>query len=162
MIKIEDVFGTFPILETEQLLLRQITLDDAQDMIKKYERICLCDWGVVYKRDNKFIGTCGYGWWSPAHARAEIGYALSRKFWNRGLMTEALREVIKFGFEIMRLNRIEARCFLTNHASEKVMQKVGMKFEGIQREGLFAKGEYQDLKVYSLLRKEFYGKTELS
>jgi ribosomal-protein-alanine N-acetyltransferase len=193
MIKTEDVFGTFPILETERLLLRQITLDDAEDifeyavdpemakyvswdphtsiedsihfihaMIKKYERICLSDWGIVYKENNKFMGTCGYGWWSSAHARAEIGYALSKKYWNRGLMTEALRKVVTFGFEKMKLNRIEARCFIANRASEKVMQKIGMKFEGIQREGLFAKEKYQDLKVYSILRREYYPETELT
>jgi ribosomal-protein-alanine N-acetyltransferase len=57
------------------------------------------------------------------------------------------------------LNRIEARCFLENIASEMVMQKVGMKFEGIQREGLFAKGKYYGLKVYSILRREYYGET---
>ena len=128
-------------------------------MNQRYEKVGLSEWGLVYRENNKFIGTCGYMWWRPDHARAEIAYALSRKFWNQGLVTEAVKEIIKFGFEKMMLNRIEARCFLENIASEMVMQKVGMKFEGIQREGLFTKGKYHDLKVYSILRREYYGET---
>ena len=190
MMKVEDIFGVFPTLETERLILRKISLNDAEDifeyaidpevatyvswephksiedsisfinsMTQRYENTGLSEWGLVYKENKKCIGTCGYMWWRPSHARAELGFALSQKYWNRGLITEALREVIKFGFEKMELNRIEARCFLTNSASEKVMQKVGMKFEGIQREGLFAKGKYQDLKVYSILRREYCDKT---
>jgi ribosomal-protein-alanine N-acetyltransferase len=193
MMKVEDIFGVFPRLETERLILRKISLDDAGDifeyaadpdvatyvswephtsiedsislinsMIQRYEKTGVSEWGLVYKENKKCIGTCGYMWWRTYHARAEVGFALSKKYWNRGLMTEALREVITFGFEKMELNRIEARCFLANRASEKVMQKVGMKFEGIQREGLFAKGKYQDLKVYSILRKEYHGETELT
>ena len=190
IMKVEDIFSVFPLLETERLILRKMTLEDTQDifeyasdpdmttyvtwephksiadaisfinsMNQRYEKVGLSEWGLVYRENNKFIGTCGYMWWRPDHARAEIAYALSRKFWNQGLVTEAVKEIIKFGFEKMMLNRIEARCFLENIASEMVMQKVGMKFEGIQREELFAKGKYHDLKVYSILRREYYGET---
>ncbi len=183
---IEEIFNNLTTLETNRLILRKMTLDDAQDMyeyasdpevakfviwdfhksiddsisflksmIQKYENKEVSEWGIIYKESNKFIGTCGYLWWNPTHASAEVGYALSRKYWDIGIMTEAIREVIKFGFEKMGLNRIEARCKLLNIASQKVMEKVDMKFEGIMREGLFAKGFYHDLKVYSILKKEF-------
>lgn len=124
-------------------------------MMKKYKKCDVSEWGIIHKQDNKFIGTCGFGWWNNFHCRAEIGYALSKKYWNRGLMTEAVREVVAFGFEKMKLNRVEARCMLENIASEKVMQKVGMKFEGIMRKQAFARGAFHDLKMYAILKKEY-------
>jgi len=131
-----------------------------KSMIQRYENNDVSEWGVVYKENNKFIGTCGYLWWNPTHARAEIAYALSREYWNKGLMTEAVEKVIRFGFEKMILNRIEARCMPENIASQRVLGKVGMTFEGIMRELILVKGIYHDLKLYSILRKEYYEKGE--
>ncbi|MCZ0901994.1 GNAT family protein, partial [Microcoleus sp. HI-ES] len=54
-------------------------------------------------------------------------------------------------------NRIMARCEVNNIASARVMEKVGMQLEGILRQQLFVKGRYWDLKIYSLLREEFFG-----
>lgn len=124
-------------------------------VVQQYTEGQVGPWGVVHKGDRKLIGTCGYVWWLPRHARAEIAYAISRAYWNHGLTTEAVREVIDFGYVAMGLNRIEARCNLENIASERVMQKVGMTFEGILREQMFAKGEFQDLKLYTILRREY-------
>ncbi len=68
-------------------------------------------WGVVLKDDGAFAGTCGVDvGYAPDHARAELGYVLSRKHWRKGLMPEAVRAVIRFGFERMGLNYTEARC----------------------------------------------------
>lgn len=128
-------------------------------MTTKYERHDVAEWGIVHKQDSKFIGTCGFIWWDPSNYRAEIGYALSRAYWNRGLMTEAVREIISFGFEKMRLNRIEARCMLGNAASERVLQKTGMKFEGIMRKQAFAKGIFHDLRMYSIIKEEYSAKS---
>ena len=184
--KIEDVFGDLPKIETERLILRKMNLNDAQDLyeyasdaevtryvtwdthksiedyrnflksvIQRYEKKEVSGWGVVLKENKKFIGTCGYMWWHIGCARAEMGYALSRKYWDKGLMTETVKEIIKFGFEKMKLNRIEARCMIGNIASEKVMEKVGMTFEGIMREQMYAKGVFSDLKMYSILRREY-------
>lgn len=112
-------------------------------------------WAVIYKEDGVFIGTCGLVALSPEHYRAHIGYALSRDYWGRGLTTEAVRAVVSFGFEKMDLNKIVARCFPENTASERVMQKVGMSYEGTFREHLYVRGRYRDLKVYSVLRREY-------
>lgn len=126
-----------------------------KSILQKYKEHKVAPWGIVLKENNKLIGTGGYVWWNPNHRSAEIGYALSKKYWNKGLMTEAVRGIIRFGFEKMELNRIEARCKPENAASEKVLQKCGMKLEGILRQQMFAKGEYQDLKMYSILKEEY-------
>lgn len=112
-------------------------------------------WGIIHKEKGKLIGTIGYHVWSIANRFAEVGYALSKDFWNQGLTTEAFNEVIKYGFEHMRLERIEATCKPLNTASERVMVKCNMQYEGIMKKKLFAKGEYHDLKLYSLLREDW-------
>jgi ribosomal-protein-alanine N-acetyltransferase len=113
------------------------------------------EWAIVHKRQRRMIGTCGYVWWKPQHHLAEIAYAISREYWGQGLMTEALHATLRFGFERMELNRVEARCMTDNIASERVMQKVGMKYEGTLREQLYAKGKFHDLKLYAILRREY-------
>ena len=177
-----------PVLETERLVLRPMTPDDARDvfgyasdpevtryvmwdthrsledsgeflrqMMDEYEKGELL-WGIALKESDRLVGSCGYGGsWTPEHHRAEMGYVLSRECWGKGLMTEAARELVRFGFERMDLNRIIARCFAENTASERVMQKAGMTYEGIQRQHVFVKGAYRDLKLYSILRREFSG-----
>jgi ribosomal-protein-alanine N-acetyltransferase len=112
-------------------------------------------WGIVYKGDLRFVGTCGLVNWSREHARAELGYVLSGRYWGRGLMTEAVGAMIRFGFWRMGLNRIEARCVAENAASARVMEKAGMVHEGTLRKRERLKGEYRDMEVYSILRREY-------
>jgi len=182
----KDVFNNLPILETERLRLRKLSMRDAGDiyeyasvpevaehvtwehhrnisdsmhflriMIQQYDDGTPSPWGIIYKDIGKLVGTIGFHVWSPQNSFAEVGYALSIDYWNKGIMTEAYNEVIKFGFDRMKLNRIEATCKLANLASEKVMLKCGMSYEGIMRKKLYAKGEFHDLKLYSLLRSDW-------
>lgn len=186
----QDIFRNLTTVETERLLLRKMTLDDAEDMfeyasnpevakyttwnahqsikdskffletvVERYKNRQITDWGIVHKEDGKLIGTCGFVEWPLAHNRAEIGYALSQKYWRQGYTSEAVGAIIKFGFQTMNLNRIEARCEVENIASARVMEKVGMQFEGILRQHIFTKGKYCDLKIYSILRQDFFWET---
>lgn len=123
--------------------------------IQQYEEGRPASWGIIHKELGKLIGTIGFHVWSIQNSYAEVGYALSKDHWNKGYVTEVFKEVIRFGFEHMALNRIEATCMLPNTASERVMLKCGMKFEGIFRKRLFVKGKFQDLKIYSILRSEW-------
>jgi [ribosomal protein S5]-alanine N-acetyltransferase len=126
--------------------------------VEGYERGDFGGWGVVLKDSGRFVGTCGVDLnYAPEHARAELGYVLSREHWGKGLMPEAVRAVIRFGFGRMHLNRIQARCIAENTASARVMEKVGMTYEGTLREYELIKGAYRDMKFYSILRREFEG-----
>ncbi len=127
-------------------------------VVQKYAKKETSEWGLVLKENGKLVGTCGFVWWRPEHARAEFGYALSRKYWGRGLMTEAAAAVIAFAFGRMKLHRLEARCIITNTGSEKVMLKNGMKYEGLLRDVVYEKGGFKSLKLYSLLKEEYPGK----
>jgi ribosomal-protein-alanine N-acetyltransferase len=135
------------------------SLQDSRDFLRsvmeQYEMQTVASWGIVHKGNSRFIGTCGFISWSPHHARGEVAYALSRKYWGQGLMTEAVRTVIAFGFCTMQLNRVQAICEVENVASARVMEKVGMTFEGKLREYMFFKEHYRNLKMYSILRGEW-------
>ena len=86
---------------------------------------------------------------------AELGYWIGVPYWGRGYATEAAREVVKYGFEKVQLNRIFAAHFKHNPASGKVLQKIGMKYEGCMRQNILKWGDFIDVEVYSILRQEF-------
>ena len=125
---------------------------------QKYENGGEPDWGIVYRGNGCLVGACGLVNWEAEHARAEVGFVLSREYWGRGLMSEAVRAILRFGFKRMNLNRIEARCIAENAASARVMEKAGMVYEGTLRQREYIKGAYRDIKLYAILKKDFPGR----
>lgn len=113
------------------------------------------DWAIVLKSNGKMIGTCGFSAIYPEHRYAEVGYVLNPAFRGQGYAGEALSAVLDFAFRRMALNRVEAKCVAENASSERVMQKVGMQFEGIARSALLVKNEFRDIKIYAMLRDEY-------
>lgn len=89
---------------------------------------------------------------------AELGYWLGVPYWNKGYATEAARAVVEYGFKVLRLNRIQARHMTNNPASGRVLQKLGMAYEGTHRQATRRFGAYQDLAVYAILRSEYLAK----
>jgi len=118
------------------------------------------DWGVIHNEDDKFIGTCGFTRFDYNHNCGEIGYVLNPSYWGQGLADEAVREVMRFGFERLGLNRIEAKFMEGNEASRRVMEKTGMTFEGYRRRSMLIKGEYRTIGVCSILKDEFQSNEE--
>ena len=110
-------------------------------------------WAVADTARNKFIGTIGYNSWN--NRRAEISYDLMRDHWRKGIMTKALNNALVFGFKNMDLMRIEARTMLENIPSQKILEKVGFKKEGILRSYRIIRGEPTDVLIYSLVRSDF-------
>ena len=113
------------------------------------------EWALIHKQDGRMIGTCGFANVDCAHNVGEIGYVLSPDDQGQGLMPEAARRVMQFGFSVMGLHRIQARYMLGNDASRAVMEKLGMRDEGVQREAMLVKGEYRDIGTYAILVNEF-------
>ena len=124
-------------------------------ILRQYKNGEPSSFAIVEKASRKVIGTIGYMWVSQDNASGEVGYSLSRAHWNRGYMTEALKKVIAFGFEELHLNRIEAQHETTNPASGRVMEKAGMRPEGVLRARVFNKGKFMDVSLYSILRNEW-------
>lgn len=88
---------------------------------------------------------------------AELGYWIGVPYWNKGYTTEAARALLEYGFNTLGLNRIQARHMTNNPASGRVMQKLGMTYEGTHRQATRRFGEYQDLAVYAILRGQYAG-----
>ena len=109
---------------------------------------------IELAQERKVIGTIGFMWIQQENRSAEVGYSLSRAYWNRGLMTEALRALLGFGFEQLHLNRIEAQHESDNPASGRVMAHVGMRHEGRLRQRVYNKGRYADVELYAILRSD--------
>lgn len=114
-------------------------------------------WGIALKDSNKIIGTCCIGDFDEVSKRCEIGYHLSSSYWNRGYMTEALRAMVRFGFERGNTNRIEAFVTPGNYGSVTVLKKLGFIEEGLLRERDFFKGKFQDGIVLGMLRSDYIG-----
>lgn len=89
------------------------------------------------------------------HKNAELGYWVGKKFWNRGIATEAASKVMEFGFQVLNLERIYAKCFHNNEVSRKVMEKVGMKLEGKFRHEVFKENKFIDTLYYGILKEDW-------
>jgi ribosomal-protein-alanine N-acetyltransferase len=116
------------------------------------------DWSIICKEDGRMIGTCGFTSFNCPADSGEIGYVLSPAYQGRGLATEAVRRVLHFGFEELSLHRIEAHFIQGNEASRRLMERVGMTFEGFARESMRIKGRYRTIGTCAILRREFLGK----
>lgn len=174
-----------PRLETERLVLRPITVEDmgfvyelfsrpetnrysgheslssleeAKNMYDKYmkpgspNRFRLA---VELKETGGPVGTLGLYSYSERDRRAELGYDLLEEHWGRGIMTEAVREVVRYGFEVLGLNRVEATMDPLNTRSVRLVERLGFKREGRLRERYIYKDGRRDEFVYGLLRSDW-------
>lgn len=109
-------------------------------------------WGIALKESNTIVGTGGYVVWNHKWYNAELGYDLARPYWRQGIMTEAVRAMIRFGFEYMKLHRIEAEVMPENTASVRLLCKLDFQEEGVLHERSFWKGGFHDLAIFALLK----------
>lgn len=105
--------------------------------------------GIREKESLKLIGAVGLHL-DLNNNKAEIGYWLGKSFWNKGYASEALKAIITFGFEELKLNKIHASHFHHNPASGKVLEKNGFVFEAELKQEIFKNGKYLDLKRYAI------------
>ena len=109
---------------------------------------------VVENETGRLIGVASL-MVNREHRRAELGYWTALDRWNRGYATESNQRLIDFGFQELGLHRIEARHFLRNPASGKVMLKLGMQPEGVERDWAMKGDRFESLAVYSILEPEW-------
>jgi len=108
---------------------------------------------VERRQDNVLLGAIGLVL-KPEHGAGELGYWIGVPFWGNGYCTEAANAVLEYGFQEMALHRIMARHFAKNPASGRVMQKIGMSFEGCLRQSVLKWDEYQDVCIYAILHTD--------
>lgn len=178
--------GTNPaIIQTERLVLRGFTLEDDEDLYeyaknpnvgphggwKPHESIFESRkiirelflkkyyiWAMMDGKSGKVIGSIGYeaDTKRPETGCMELGYAMSENYWGRGLMTEAAKAVINYGFLAMKLPLISIYHNPTNYRSRRVIEKCGFYFEGILRKAnRIYSGEIRDMACYSMTSQEW-------
>ena len=181
MNSIEQKLKRYSQIESKRLLLRPFTLDDVDDVylyasddevtrymiwdshqdidetkrvVEKFYMPRLGVFAIELKEERKCIGCIDLRL-EPKHDKAEVGYVLNRNYWNKGYMTEALKRLIDHALSKLGLNRIEAVHDIRNIASGKVMEKSGMRYEGIGRQEVKVKGNYIDRARYAILREDW-------
>lgn len=119
-------------------------------------RISIFVFLLIDKETGLPIGECGFHTWTASHRRAEIFYNMrNEKYKQKGLMTEALEAVLKYGFTELGLHRIEALIADENEPSKRLLLRYGFSKEGTMREDYVVKGVNEDSDCYSLLKWEW-------
>ncbi len=144
-----EYYGMFPLEEYHQVERLVLTFKNGFDEKRSIR------WGITLKETGELIGTCGFHNMQLRNSRAEIGYEIAEEEWNKGYVTEAIKAMIEFGFGVMALNRIEALVYPDNIASNRALEKIGFKEEGLLREYAFFREQFQDLLMHSILKNEF-------
>jgi len=166
-------------IKTKRLILRPIVLSDLEiiqsyslddewnrfldfhtkESVKEFvEKAVNSSWSdnarFMISLKNQIIGSVGL-YINQKEKRAEIGYSLSKKFWGKGIIPEAVHEVFRYGFEEIELEKIFAQTDLRNLPSQSVMKKMNMVQEGIFRKHVISKNIRCDMVYTSILKKEW-------
>lgn len=176
----------YPQLNTERLVLRAFTLQDAERVqqlagsravaettlniphpyesgmaeawISTHEASFVEGGGVVFAmvlaETNELIGAIGLTI-TQRFNHAELGYWVGQPFWGKGYATEAAAKLLAYGFDALKLHRIHATHMIHNPASGRVMEKIGMRKEGLLKEHALKWDQYVDLAVYGFLQSDW-------
>jgi RimJ/RimL family protein N-acetyltransferase len=174
-----------PTLETERLLLRPFTLEDAADVqrlvserriaattmsfphpyedgmaeawitksLEQCERGKKLLFAMMCKGDGALVGSIALMAIEPAH-QAEFGWWVGVPYWNKGFCTEAGHALLDYAFNELGLIRVHARHLSRNPSSGRVMQKLGMAYEGKRRSHVRKWGVFEDVELYGIVKSE--------
>ncbi|MGA2659698.1 MAG: GNAT family N-acetyltransferase [Verrucomicrobiota bacterium] len=176
-----------PTLETERLLLRPLTPDDAATVARlagsreiahttttiphPYSEAQAREWiaactgqsragkaivfGVVTREDAQLVGAVGLSKVDSEHSQAEMGFWVGVQSWGKGYATEAVRRVVRYAFAELKLNRVYAHHMVRNPASGRVLEKLGMKREGLLRQRVQKWGVFEDVVLMAILHDDW-------
>jgi len=174
------------VLTTDRLVLRQVTMADAEDVLvfrgdaqvqrydsgalqgidEVHELIDEADgwyadqkalvWGVTLKGMGHVIGLFAFYFWEQRYYVADLGYDLARAHWRQGIATEAIGEMLRWGFEELRMHRVNANTRTDNRPSVALLRRLGFTHEGTARECIRSDdGSYQNWGVFGMLAGEY-------
>ena len=171
------------LINTERLLLREINEGDlknvflglSNDEVTKYYAVSFKSpeetktqmewyknlrrektgiwWAICSKENQTFYGAIGYNDLDAEHQKAEIGFWILPKFWRQGFIKEALLPIIRYGFEKLKLHRIEAYVESENENSARALKSLSFNYEGCLRDCELKDGRFISLDVYAIINK---------
>ncbi len=115
-------------------------------------------WAIIEKSTGRLIGSVGFSEdrFRPGVRSLELGYSLAEEYWGMGLMTEAVKSVITYGFEYIGLDIMMVRTGEENMASRRVIEKCGFRYEGtLRRIYKIYDGTIKPVRCYTMLREEY-------
>ncbi len=134
------------------------TMDETKAMVQgwvdSYQYDSTYYWGIFLKT-GEMIGSTGVTVTSEFDLRGGLGYKIGSRYWNMGYSTEAAAAVVDYMFRHTDIERIDAYCSTGNPASRKVMEKVGMKYEGLLRHYYRTRDGFHDCTLYGIIREEW-------
>ncbi len=135
-------------------------VDEADAHIEKIGRLFAEQkavfWAICLKEDQRVIGDVAFFFWGGEYYKADLGYGLARAHWRRGIASEAVWAAVCFGFETLRVHRINVDTRMDNLASVRLVEKLGFRQEGVRRECIRnPDGSYQNWGLYGLLEDEY-------
>lgn len=148
------LIGTREVAATTLRIAHPYTEQDAKDFLKLAEEPGRLWLAATLRGDGRQIGGIGLRV-DEQHQHAELGYWLGAPYWGQGYATEAAREMLRYGFEDLKLNRIFASHFKHNPVSGRILRKLGMRHEGCQREHLRKWDQFVDSELYGILQQEW-------
>ncbi len=153
--QVKVLAGAYEIADTTLRIPHPYRLSDAKTWIhdsrSQWQAGKACQWAITLKSESTLIGSIGLVGIDTTHRHGELGYWVGKPWWNKGFATEAGRAVIKYSFERLHLHRIHAHHFARNKASGKVLQKLGMMYEGKLKEHAHKWDRYEDIELYGIL-----------
>jgi len=121
---------------------------------EKFEKDEALNFAITLRTDKNFIGGIALRL-DQENENGEIGYWIGKPYWNYGYCTEAAKAVVAYSFEVLKLNRVHAKHFKRNTASGRVMEKIGMQYEGCFRQHVKKWNNFEDLMGYGMLKVDF-------
>jgi ribosomal-protein-alanine N-acetyltransferase len=109
---------------------------------------------IVRRKSGRLIGAIGLTL-DRRNENAELGYWIGRRYWNRGYATEAAEIMLMYGFTELGINKVHAHHFVRNPASGRVLERIGMKREGLLRQHVKKGDTFEDIVQYGILREEY-------
>jgi [ribosomal protein S5]-alanine N-acetyltransferase len=134
--------------ETKELILNRVACNETIPRTRYILRVA--------NETQHFIGMAGINFGKPKYFNAEIWYRFHPNFWNKGYATEAVTALLDFGFNELKLHRIEAGVVIENTASIHVLEKTGFLREGQHRKLIPIRGEWKDNFSYAILDTDFF------
>ncbi len=157
--KVQEIAGDKKIAETTLNVphpyldgMAEVWINSHKNNLKNMTAIT---YAITLKGSEELIGAISL-MINKVHKKAELAYWIGVDYWGNGYCSEASKTLIKYGFDELNLNRIFALSMDSNVGSYKVMEKIGMKYEGIRRQDIIKNGVSKDLVSYSILKNEVY------
>lgn len=156
--RIEELAKDYDVVRTTLSIPHPYPKGSAKDFIKRVDeeenKGKFIGLSVIEKKSTELIGVINLSL-TTQHQRGELAYWIGKPYWNKGYGTEAAQAMVVYGFEKLLLNKIFAASFTSNPGSFRILEKIGMTYEGTLKQHVIREGNYYDLAYYGILKENF-------